>query len=247
MYALDYSALHSDGSRIRKSEAMDPQKVKISEKQVRDDINENLNLYALNDLDTLDDVLEGLDIITDLSRSFRHLHVELEELLGGDYPTEYGDKVKKTLDNVRKYQSEAKAKSKRLRQEENQKNMAQVLTDKREKDLQVTKDALVAEIDVFSGKINDEIKNFNLKNSVDIQHSCQRLENLIDECYALKSKAKAIFPNFETDHKAVFDDSISKIRNQIQVGRDRIAELATQEQNALAQEKKNNDELAKKS
>ena len=247
MYALDYSALHSDGSRIRKSEAMDPQKVKISEKQVRDDINENLNLYALNDLDTLDDVLEGLDIITDLSRSFRHLHVELEELLAGDYPTEYGDKVKKTLDNVRKYQSEAKAKSKRLRQEENQKNMAQVLTDKREKDLQVTKDALVAEIDVFSGKINDEIKNFNLKNSVDIQHSCQRLENLIDECYALKSKAKAIFPNFETDHKAVFDDSISKIRDQIKVGRDRIAELATQEQNALAQEKRKNDELAKKS
>ena len=100
---------------------------KVSEKQLRDDINENLNLYALQDLDTADDVLEGLDLITDLSKNFRHLHVELEESLAEQYQVQYGDKFTSTMEKVRRYQSEAKTKVKHLRREESEMSMQRVL------------------------------------------------------------------------------------------------------------------------
>ena len=165
VYDLDYSLLHCAGVKLRKSQAMDAQKLRVSEKQLEDDISENLNLYALCDLDNLDEVLEGLDIITDLGKSFRHLHIELQEALGNEYLGQYGDKVKSAMENIRKYQSEAKVKSKRLRQEETERSMAKVLADKRNQEVLSTKATLNVEFGVMNGKIDDEINTFNLTHS----------------------------------------------------------------------------------
>ena len=246
VYNLDYSVLHRDGTRIQKSKAMDPKNLEISEKQLRGDINENLNLYALQDLDTPDDVLEGLNIITDISKKFRHLHVELEEALDGQYQAQYGEKFTKTMEKVRDYQSEAKAKAKRLRQEESERSMERVLAEKREQELQSARKTLKVEVEVYFSKIRDEIDNFDRANFDDIKHSCQRFESLLDECYSLKSKAKVAFPHFERDYGVIFDDAISRIRQQIKTGNDLIRDWVLDEKRNLAREKAYDDERSKK-
>ena len=66
-YDLDYAALHNTGERVHKSN-MDIEKLKVKEKQVRSDLVDSLRLYELQDLETVDEVLEGLDHITDLGK-----------------------------------------------------------------------------------------------------------------------------------------------------------------------------------
>lgn len=224
---------------------MDVDKLKTSEKQSRSDLTESLQLYNLQELLSVEEVLEGLEIVTDNAKSFRHVHAELEQVLKENYHPQYGEKLKTNMDLVHQYQSDAKAMSKRLRVEENEKTIAKVLAERQEMERQSSRASLIVQIDVLSGKVTDEITEFKLVSPDDIKHSCHRFETLLDECYSLKGKAKAIIPSFDNDHAKDFVDLISKIRKQIAIGKSKISDITSAEKDSLDKAKANDDALSK--
>ena len=244
-YDLDYSVFHETGERVHKSPIMDLTKLKIKAKQLRNDICEHLRLYNLQDMDTLDEVLEGLDIVSETGKCYRHIHIELEVAMGEtEYLAEYA-KAGEITDKVRQYQADAKIKSRRLKQEESEKSTAKVLADREELELRSKMASLEVEEQVFRAKLNDEIDNFELGEISGVQNSCKRFEHLLDECYSLLSKAKIVFGNdFDTKYKDIFDESFSKIRAQIKLGSNKISELVSEERDCSAKEKAKEEEAS---
>ena len=55
-YDLNYAVLHNTGEKVYKSANMDIDRLKVKEKQVRNDLSESLRLYYLQDLNTVDDM-----------------------------------------------------------------------------------------------------------------------------------------------------------------------------------------------
>ena len=204
-----------------------------------------MRLYNLQDMDTLDEVLEGLDIVSETGKCYRHIHVELEVAMGEtDYLAEYA-KAGEITDKVRQYQADAKIKSTRLKQEESEKSTAKVLADREELELRSKMASLEVEEQVFRAKLNDEIDNFELGEISGVQNSCKRFEHLLDECYSLLSKAKIVFGNdFDTKYKDIFDESISKIRKQIKLGSNKIGELVSEKRDRSAKEKAKEEEAS---
>ena len=237
MYDLDYAALHNSGERFHKSN-MDVEKLKVKEKKVRSDLVGNLRLYDLQDLETVDDVLEGLDHVTDLGKDYRHIHIELETAMGEtSYLGEY-EKASEMSDKVLRFQVDAKKKVKQLKVAEDEQNIARITAERQEQELLSKKALIKVEEEVFRGKLKDEIENYELNDLDSIKISCKRFEDLLDECYTLLSRAKIAFGiEFDDTYKDLFDDSISKIRKEIKVGKDKISALVVKERENLAQEK----------
>ena len=115
LYSLDYGTFHRLGEKVYKQKQeseMDSKSLKIKERQIVDDINEFFLLSSLDELDTAEDIQEGLNTIAQLSKEFRHLHIQLQEELGKeDYDTEYAE-FSNFLADIRKYQKDGKAKLK---------------------------------------------------------------------------------------------------------------------------------------
>ena len=85
LYSLDYGTFHRTGEKVykpREESGMDSKTLKIRERQIVDDINEFFLLSSLDELDSAEDIQEGLDTIAQLSKEFRHLHIQLQEELG---------------------------------------------------------------------------------------------------------------------------------------------------------------------
>ena len=57
----------------------------VTESQLVGDIKHSLALFALKDLESQDEIAEGISVITQLGKEFRHLHVELQSQLGKEY------------------------------------------------------------------------------------------------------------------------------------------------------------------
>ena len=247
VYNLDYAVLHNSGEKILKSN-MDIDKLKLREKKVRSDLIDSLRLYDLQDLETLDDVLEGLDHIMDLGRSYRHIQIELEMAMGdADYQDEY-PKAQETLEKVRVFQVDAKKKAKRLKIVEEEANIARSIAERKEQDLASKRALIEVEEQVFRGKLDDEIESYELSDSDSIKVSCKRFEDLLDECYTLLSRAKVAFgADFDANYKDLFETSITKIRKQIKVGKDKINALVAEERENLALEKEQDSKVSNES
>ena len=103
---IDYSIFHSTGKKVDKvrDEMTDVREEKrVKEIQICDDLEEAFTLYALDDLETEDGVSEGLAYISDLGKEYRHIHIELKELLGEKpyaetYPESHKTLSRNTLD-----------------------------------------------------------------------------------------------------------------------------------------------------
>ena len=246
LYDLNYAVFHDSGEKVGKSVNMDVDKLKLKEKQIRDDLSESLRLYDLQELDTVDDVLEGLEHVTDIGKSYRHVLLELEAAMGEvDYLAEY-PKAGELLAKVRSYQSNARAQSRRLRHEESEKNATRAVEERRKQEEESKIASLEVAEQVFRSKLDDEIKNFTSTDIDEIKHSIKRFESLLDECYSLLSKAKVVFSDtFDEKYKQIFDDSIKKIRGQIKDKMAKIGEVTSKEREALVAEKAKDVKLAK--
>ena len=246
LYDLNYAVFHDSGEKVGKSVNMDVDKLKLKEKQIRDDLSESLRLYDLQELDTVDDVLEGLEHVTDIGKSYRHVLLELEAAMGEvDYLAEY-PKAGELLAKVRSYQSNARAQSRRLRHEESEKNATRAVEERRKQEEESKMASLEVAEQVFRSKLEDEIKNFTSTDIDEIKHSIKRFESLLDECYSLLSKAKVVFSDtFDEKYKQIFDDSIKKIRGQIKDKMAKIGEVTSKEREALVAEKAKDVKLAK--
>ena len=244
-YDLNYAVLHNTGEKVYKSANMDIDRLKVKEKQVRNDLSESLRLYYLQDLNTVDDVLEGLENVTEIGKNYRYVHIELETAMGETEYRKAYPKAEEFTDKVRQFQASAKSKSRLLKQQESDNNAARIAAERQEIELKLKKASLEVEEQVFRGKLEDEIGNFNLDEVDEIKQSCKRFENLLDECYSLLSKTKAVFSDeFDDKYKQNFEESISKIREQIKLGMSKISELASKERDSLVAEKAKDAKLA---
>ena len=81
----------------------------IKELQLINNIDEAFTIYALADIETEDEISEGLAHIIELGKEYRHIHVELKEMLGDvAYATAYPEN--QVTEEVRKYTKEARSK-----------------------------------------------------------------------------------------------------------------------------------------
>ena len=95
---IDYKIYHRTGEKVLKSSSNPPgitekvieqpidpgtlnEKI-VSELIVAEDLKEFYLISALTDLETKEELVEGLEQISELSKKFRHMHVELKNLMG---------------------------------------------------------------------------------------------------------------------------------------------------------------------
>ena len=231
---IDYSIFHKTGKKVDKNRnKMDEvrREKRVKELQLRDDIDEAFTLYALADLETEDEISEGIAQISELGREYRHIHVELKEILGDNaYGTEYP--VNPVTDSVRNYLTEARDKKRLIsmeRQGQEDKLKAQEADDKarkEEEERESVKALFMIEEQAFHQKLESEIASITLDDIEDIKVHSARFQPLLDEYFELLPKAKHIFGvRFDDEFKDVFDETVTKIRDQISAGKTKIREL----------------------
>ena len=251
----DYDVYHRTGDKVLKSRS---NSIEITEKKMEDhprdamalnektvgelivaeDLSESFLIFNLDELETKQDLTEGMEQISDLGKKFRHMHVELKNLMGEtEHAEKYPDYDKKCSD-VREYIKNVRLKIKKLNEDEQKKlfDASEVVkTEEEEKLLKLklsevmkVKTSLQIEEEVFGGKIEREIKNFNLENPSCIQKSLDRLEMILDDYFKLFSNVKVAYgESFETGcpWKQNFIENIKKLDEQIQLGKAKILEL----------------------
>ena len=88
---------------------MDAKRLEIQELQISDDLDESFSLYDLEDLVSHTELTEGLVSIGSLGRQFRHVHIELKDVMDEqEYNTKYLAKYTTTHTKVRKYQTDGR-------------------------------------------------------------------------------------------------------------------------------------------
>ena len=185
LYSLDYGTFHRTGEKVyklREESDMDSKTLKIKERQIVDDINEFFLLSSLDELDSAEDIQEGLDTIAQLSKEFRHLHIQLQEELGKEnYDAEFTE-FNGLLAEIRKYQKDGKAKLKSIPKGQNDllASTRIQLDEEKEKDrlnneTRVRKSILVEE-EVFREKMKIEVVDFDSTLIRSVERLCIRLE-----------------------------------------------------------------------
>ena len=107
------------------------------------------------------------------------------------------------------------------------------------------RDAISVEEEVFRDKLNVEMDEFDSDDVVSLEEYCVRLEGLLDNYFALISRAKIAFSqDYDNMCKAVFEDTVAKIRDQIKISRKRISELTLYEKRRLVKEQETRDRMA---
>ena len=254
LYSLDYGTFHRTGEKVyklREESDMDPKTLKIKERQIVDDINEFFLLSSLDELDSAEDIQEGLDNIAALSKEFRHLHIQLQEELGKvTYDAEFTE-FNSLLAEIRKYQKDGKAKLKSIPKGQNDllastriQLDAEKEKDRLDNEMRVRKSILVEE-EVFREKMKMEVVDFDSTSISSIERLCIRFEQLLDDYFQLLSKAKIAFSDdYERECKDIFEKTLSEIRDQIKKGKDRISVLTSSEKDRLAKEQEMRDQAA---
>ena len=224
---------------------------RIREKQLADDLNESFLLFSLDDLESPEEIREGLDSIGQIGRDFRHVHILLKEELGEEnYSKVYMD-FDKTVEKVRQYQKEAKSKLRtfvsipddplaaaRLKLEEDQE------IQRKETEGRI-RSAILIEETVFREKLEAEITDMDNDDLLSIEKYCARFEQLLDSYYVLLSKAKVAFSNdYDLQCKEIFDKTVSDIRGQIKSSKTRMAELLSSQKEQLAKEQEDKEKAA---
>ena len=234
--SVDLSGIEMDQNQPREKMALDEKSV--LELQVSEDLTESFLIFSLDDLETKEELTEGMEQISELGKKFRYVHVELKNLLGEiEYKEKYPNFEKKCSD-VREYIKKVRTKIKEVDLAEKKKVLNASEAEKAEEEgkrlkaklSEVVKVRTSLEIEerVFGGKIDREIKNFSLENPSCIQRSLDRLELIVDDYYKLFSNVKVAYgESFETAcaWKQNFADNTAKLDEKIRLGKAKLIEL----------------------
>ena len=234
--SVDLSGIEMDQNQPREKMALDEKSV--LELQVSEDLTESFLIFSLDDLETKEELTEGMEQISELGKKFRYVHVELKNLLG---ETEYKEKYpnfEKKCSDVREYIKKVRTKIKEVDLAEKKKVLNASEAEKAEEEGKLLKaklsevvkvrTSLEIEERVFGGKIDREIKNFSLENPSCIQRSLDRLELIVDDYYKLFSNVKVAYgESFETAcaWKQNFADNTAKLDEKIRLGKAKLIEL----------------------
>ena len=86
---------------------MDLLLLELREKKIFNDLTENFLLFSLDELDTEEEISDGLYSIEQIGKDFRHIHVEIQDQMTDVYE----DTIKK----IRSFQKIARFKLKELK------------------------------------------------------------------------------------------------------------------------------------
>ena len=195
---LDYKIFHETGrkvvilrekmsseSKMDNSPAPDPEV--MSEMKIRGDIKHALEIYAIEDLLSWDEISEGLGVISELAQQFRHVHVDLRVKLGQEYESQYPS-YDEIINNLTLFVKSAKAKLRTVKQEEE----SRIEIRMKEKE----KEALKAEEEILNQKIN-QLKNMVdvslVENVFELDDYISKMEGFIEEYFKLGGKLKFCF------------------------------------------------------
>ena len=249
---IDYSIFHSTGRKVDKvrDEMTDVREEKrVKEIQICDDLEEAFTLYAPDDLETEDEVSEGLAYISDLGKEYRHIHIELKELLGEElYAQSYPES--KVTERVRKYTKDARERKRTISKgrevEIDEEALKAEEEKKREEEAESVKASFLIEEKAFQDKLNNEIDSFTLVDIDEIKGSCSRFESLLDEYFKMLPKARHIFGlKFEADFQTKFEGTVAKIRKQISDGKSTVRTLYDGFEKKRAQDETEKNQKAK--
>ena len=115
---IDYAVYHRTGQKIpkiitREPEARMADELILREKRLREDILHSMELYAIEDSATAEELDEGIAQISILAKDFRSVHVDLQEALQGTYNEKYSD-YKTKLDRLTNFVKKSREKKRSL-------------------------------------------------------------------------------------------------------------------------------------
>ena len=176
---LDYRILHKYGIRVIKMDdvkvdearAKDPDNLEheyegnpnldnlvLAEKKLSADLRNDFLLYDPKDLITDEEFNEAIETIKDGGQKYRHIHVELQNLLGDQHKEKYP----KYEDNVKKIMTFIKSLRKKLREVKKSQVDTKMASDD-QNDQRVKVHTILVEEDVLNLKIS------TLNNSLDLK------------------------------------------------------------------------------
>ena len=180
--------------------------VVIEECKIMEDINHSLSLYVLSELYSEEEIKEALADVLHLSQKFRHVHVELNALLGDDYAKKY-PLYENTFERLMQYVKEAKGKLRKVRSEAQNSSQSD------------EKNALQIELAVLLGRIAEERESFDPKTIQDVQEVDEyvlKLEKFMDDLFQLKTKMMTKCPDdFKSEFSSAISESTMEVRQDI--------------------------------
>ena len=151
---IDYRVYHNTGEKVsidRTSEKMASplEEKKLLELQIFDDIKYTYDTNLIAEIEGVEELGDLLIEISDLTKRFRHIHVELRFLLGEDYAPAYPE-FDKRLEGLKKFALAVKQKMKLL-------NSTKISS---EKELMIS--SLRIEDEIFQDRFEKEFASFNI-------------------------------------------------------------------------------------
>ena len=179
--------------------------VVIEECKTMEDINHSLSFYDLSELHLEEEIQEGLEEVLRLSQKFRHVHVEIQALLGEDYNTKY-PLYGSTYSQLMKYAKDAKAK------------LRMIKTEAQKGDQSDEKHALEIEMKVLLGRVADEANSDEFVEDVhEIDEYIRKMEKFLDELFQIKTKMMTKCPDdFESTFESEVSSRMAEVRQDIQ-------------------------------
>ena len=119
---IDYAIYHNTGLKVRQEVTVEhtvemADELIRREKGLREDLVHTLDIYAIADAVSVDDLNDGIEQITLLAKDFRRVHVDLREALEDSYQEKYPD-YQKNLNVLTDFIKESR-KRKRILQDMN--------------------------------------------------------------------------------------------------------------------------------
>ena len=198
---------------------MEASQVIHQELKIVEDIDHNLSVYNLSELLTEEEIKEAIEEISTLSKVYRHIHVDLKNLLPEEYENKYPNYAKKSKMLVEFIKS-ARTKLRTLN------------TDVKEKMNSLEKNSLQNEVVLLLKKVehvNAFIDTSIVNDTKEIDKYISKMEGYIDELFGLSAKMKHLCPvTYEKDYETEFSSHIFEIQQDIKLSKivkQKIAEV----------------------
>ena len=184
----------------------------VEELKIVEDIRHSIGTYRnIEDFDTMEEIEEGVAIINQLSREYRHLHVELKSELGNEDYSEKYPNYDDTVNRMSKFIDTARARTKVLREK-----AGKVDPEAGEKFamLKVSRDVL----DMKIKQVDESVDLKNVTDICDINEFISKKETFLNEYFDILGQYK--FHLGQQYDDALFEDELENLSKSIKDAKD---------------------------
>ena len=237
---FDYSVFQSTGEKIPKiSETEKMDEFRVKELKIRNDVAYTLDVYDLEDLETIDEVNEALNAMAGLSQEFRHVHVELKNLLDDKYPAEYPN-AEKYLDSLSDFVKNARKRIRTLKSqidEENAKSEKKSLMSESKVKLKKEMNSVMAKIE----HLNESVDITVIWETKSVDEYIVKMENFVAQFLDTFEEFKTLCGNDFEREDGIFYSNVPSLVNG-----DIIMAKLLKQKLSVAARNSSNDYLKKK-